>query len=190
MSAAASTAGSSLAGSTGFTSAGAVLSEPSTGASSTCFCSATASVGVASFSAGVVITGVTAADCLSFSRFFSSVRKKAFRVVRSALFGLHRSGETGVCAHTEQVSGRDVWPREVQREKKTCQPELRHKKSIALTSQLTGLADRLVTARKAKSIHRQLVANGTSQLERNFVLGQSARCGRLISKRNFGVAEH
>jgi hypothetical protein len=58
----------------------------------------------------VVMTGVSVADCRSFSRFFSSVRKKAFKVVRSALFGLHRSGETGECAQTEQVSGRDAWP--------------------------------------------------------------------------------
>jgi hypothetical protein len=102
--------------STSFDSTGAAVSGISIEASTGCFCSGTGSVGVASFSAGVVITGVTgAADCRSFSRFFSSVRKKALSVVRSALFGLHRSGESGVCAHTEQVSGRDVWPRVAQK---------------------------------------------------------------------------
>lgn len=111
VSATASTTGASFAASTAFNSTGAAVSEISTGASSDCFWSGTGSAGVASFSAGVVITGVTgAADCRSFSRFFSSVRKKALSVVRSALFGLHRSGESGVCAHTEQVSGRDAWP--------------------------------------------------------------------------------
>lgn len=61
--------------------------------------------------APLVVAGVAGvADCRSFSRFFSSVRRKAFNVVRSALFGLHRSGEMGVCAHTGQVSGREAWP--------------------------------------------------------------------------------
>lgn len=54
--------------------------------------------------------GVGAADWRSFSRFFSSVRRKALRVVRKALFGLQRPGETGVCAQTGQVSERDDWP--------------------------------------------------------------------------------
>lgn len=63
--------------------------------------------------------------------------------------------------------------------KKTMSAGTRLKKSIAWTSQLTGLADGLVTARKAKSVHRQLVANGTSQLERNVILGESTKCGQL-----------
>lgn len=46
----------------------------------------------------------------SFSLFFSSVRKNAFRVVLRALFGLHRSEERGVCAQTGQHSGREPWP--------------------------------------------------------------------------------
>lgn len=39
----------------------------------------------------------------------------------------------------------------------------------------TGFADRLVATRKAKGVHRQLVADGASQLEGNVVLGQSAK---------------
>lgn len=42
----------------------------------------------------VGVAGV--ADGRSLSRFFSSVRRKAFRVVRSALLGLQRSGEMGL----------------------------------------------------------------------------------------------
>lgn len=55
-------------------------------------------------------------------------------------------------------------------------------KSIAWAAQLTGLADRLVTTRKAKGIHRQLVADGASQLEWNFTLGQSAVCGEGLAR--------
>jgi hypothetical protein len=61
-------------------------------------------------SAGVASAGAGVADGRSFSRFFSSVRRKALRVVRSALFGLQRSGETGLCSQTGQLSGRVVWP--------------------------------------------------------------------------------
>lgn len=39
----------------------------------------------------------------------------------------------------------------------------------------TSLADRLVTTRKPERVRCQLVADGTSQLERNVVLGQSAK---------------
>lgn len=46
-------------------------------------------------SAGGSLDGA-AADWRSFSRFFSSVRRKALSVVRKALLGLQRSGETGV----------------------------------------------------------------------------------------------
>jgi hypothetical protein len=174
VSATASTAGASFAASTGVDSAGAAVSGISTEALSDCFCSGTGSVGVVPFSAGVVMTGVTGvADCRSFSRFFSSVRRKALRVVRSALFGLQRSGESGVCAHTEQVPGRDAWPSSAE---KSCQIEFRSKEALPWAAQLTGLADRLVATRKAKGIHRQLVADGTSQLEWNFILGQSTGC--------------
>lgn len=56
-------------------------------------------------------------DCLvgvgvgrSFSLFFSSVRRKAFNVIRSALLGLQRLASSGLCAQTGQLDGRDVWP--------------------------------------------------------------------------------
>lgn len=66
------------------------------------------STGTLGAGGAVVTAGVV--DGRSFSRFFSSVRKKAFNVVRSALFGLHRSGETGLCSQTGQLSGSDDWP--------------------------------------------------------------------------------
>lgn len=65
------------------------------------------SAGLASAGAG---SDGGAAHWRSFSRFFSSVRKKALSVVRRALFGLQRSGETGVCVQTGHVSEREAWP--------------------------------------------------------------------------------
>lgn len=60
-------------------------------------------------SAGVVLDGV-ATDCRSRSRFFSSVRRKAFKVVRRALLGLHKSGATGVWVQTGHVLDSEAWP--------------------------------------------------------------------------------
>lgn len=48
-------------------------------------------------SVGVASTETVGVACWrSFSRFFSSVRRKALRVVRRALLGLQRSEEMGV----------------------------------------------------------------------------------------------
>lgn len=102
--------------------AGAATPAPSEGG-----CTGSGRTGVSTLSAGAVSpfcgadsTGLAstgaasdgaAADWRSFSRFFSSVRKKALSVVRRALLGLQRSGETGVCVQTGHVSEREAWPR-------------------------------------------------------------------------------
>jgi len=54
---------------------------------------------------------VNAADALFL--FFSSVFKNAFIVARNALFGLHRSAESGLNMHTGHDSGRLTWPIEL-----------------------------------------------------------------------------
>jgi hypothetical protein len=59
------------------------------------------------------------------------------------------------------------------------------KKTSKGIAKLTGLADRLVATRKTKSIHCQLVADGTSQLEWNFILGQSAGFDKLSAREAF-----
>lgn len=43
--------------------------------------------------------------CADVSRFFSAVLRKARVVMRSLLFGLQSSAETGVCSQTGQVDG-------------------------------------------------------------------------------------
>jgi hypothetical protein len=91
----------------------------------------------------VVTVGVV--DGRSFSRFFSSVRKKAFNVVRRALFGLHRSGETGLCSQTGQLSGSDVWPEDRLSVSMQTQVEATRRKHTAFTNSL-------VTAWQAKGI--------------------------------------
>ena len=111
------------------------------------FWSGVASGGKLPLSAGVSLTGVgvAAANCRSFSRFFSSVRKNALRVVRSALLGLQRSGETGVCAQTGQVFGREAWP--IPTEKEEYLVSHRGRWDIGMRGDdRTGFANGLVTA--------------------------------------------
>lgn len=155
LSAAVSVGGASVATSSGLVSVGGRTSEVSFDGTSLVFCSVAATAGC-SLSVGVGMGGVGGAVAWrSFSRFFSSVRRKAFKVVRSALFGLQRSGETGVCAHTGQVSEREAWPREMSR-----QPS--HKLESPRPAARTGLADRLIATRQAEGVNRQLAADGTS----------------------------
>ena len=119
--------------------------------------------------APLVVAGVAGvADNRSFSRFFSSVRRNAFKVVRRALFGLHRSEEIGVCAQTGQVSGSDAWPVE---------GSLEWQESITPNREgmRTGFAYRLVAAGETKGVDGKLIAHGASQLERNLILGERAR---------------
>jgi hypothetical protein len=47
---------------------------------------------------------------LRVSRFFSSVRRKTFMVVRSDLFGLQSSAATGECSQTGHVDCKLDWP--------------------------------------------------------------------------------
>lgn len=49
--------------------------------------------------------------CRRASRFFSSVLRNIFMVVRKALFGLQSSAETGVCSQTGHDEGSVDWPR-------------------------------------------------------------------------------
>lgn len=48
------------------------------------------------------------------------------------------------------------------------------------SSPRTSLTDRLVTARQTEGVHRQVIADGTSQLEGNIVLRQ---CATIVSPR-------
>lgn len=58
---------------------------------------------------GMGVEGVTSFACEE-SLFFSAVFRKARVVMRSLLFGLQSSTETGVCSQTGQVDGRVVLP--------------------------------------------------------------------------------
>lgn len=118
-------------------------------------------------SAGVALDGV-ATDCRSRSRFFSSVRRKAFKVVRRALLGLQRSGATGVWVQTGHVLDSEAWPRA---RKLTI---VRHGRERERAFPRTSITDGLVTARETESIQGQIVADGASKLEGNLVLGQGA----------------
>lgn len=61
-------------------------------------------------STGVMgVAGVASFAC-DVSLFFSAVFRKALVVMRSLLFGLQSSTETGVCSQTGQVDGRVVLP--------------------------------------------------------------------------------
>lgn len=57
--------------------------------------------------ASLGVMGVMGVDSFAWelSRFFSAVLRKALVVMRSLLFGLQSSAETGVCSHTGQVDG-------------------------------------------------------------------------------------
>ena len=64
---------------------------------------------------GLASTGVMGVESLdSFSltssSFFSWVRRKTLMVVRSDLFGVQSSAETGLCSQTGHVEGRVDWP--------------------------------------------------------------------------------
>ena len=72
---------------------------------------ATGSTGVGSGSRGVAGGLFLTSFCRRASRFFSSVLRNIFMVVRRALLGLQSSAETGVCSQTGQEDGRVDWPR-------------------------------------------------------------------------------
>lgn len=98
------------------------------------------------------------------SRFFSSVLKKTFIVVRRDLFGLQSSAETGVCSQTGHEEGRVDWPG-------AC---IRTGRFNRLRFKLTRLADRLFAARKAKRVYSEPAADGASKLDGNLILGEGA----------------
>ena len=107
----------------------------------------------------------------SFSRFFSSVRKNALRVVLRALLGLHRAASRGECAQTGQLSGREFWPGA-----RGQVSSVQSAQGDAMSGQerLTGIANGLITAGQPKRVQGQLVADGASELKRYLILGEGA----------------
>ena len=100
---------------------------------------------------------------LRASRFFSSVRKKTFIVVRSDLFGLQSSAATGECSQTGHVDCKLDWPvKGVSNFKALC----------SNLQALTSFTNRLVAARETEGIHSESAASGASKLNGNLILRQ------------------